>query len=420
MGRTVLLFVFAASIPITDLSRFYLGAGSVAELLVPALLVAAFVHVTTGPAVARRALLSPTTACVAVWLLFGTMSWLASGAEKGVEYVRIVEYALVYVAICVLATSSRASRGLVAGLTWGGVAAAALCFAHWILGAHHPLFQQWAGIEEGWYYTEDNFRVHGPFGNPLNTAMYLSTLVGLMYVRATDGPARQRWVRGGLTAFVLFASQLTGSKTSLMAPVVLLVLERRFKILAFVAVIGVAALLLGAFDTLILRIVVRETLVVSFMQRIYVLGSALAMIFSHPLLGVGPGLFPDHYAAFKHPNASLQLSSFTAENLVLQYAAEIGVIGAAALLAACVTAWRTPRSPNVVRASWLPGADRVGIRAVSVGLLIYGVVSTIQSSTSADLSMLLFALIGFQQGQRARAGRPSVLPRLAAPPALAA
>ena len=402
--RRYVLFAFAASIPFVDMSRFFLGGnGSVAEGLILPMMFAALVALSVGTTAARRALMSPTTLLVGLWLFLGVFSWLAFGAKHPVEVVRLVEYALVYATVAALVTGRRSTKALLWGLIVGAFVAALVCVVHRLVGSTNTFFQQWAGMEEGWYYAEDNFRVHGSFGNPLNTVTYLSATGALAYALMRGSVGVRKWVFAATAVGALVALLFTGSKSALLAPILIAALERRVKILLGLATLGVAAYFGGAFDTLIVRAGVGADFDGSVLQRLYVLGSGLRVIFDHPLLGVGVGNFGDAYLTYKHPKAALNASSFTTENLVLQTAAEMGILAAVAFVAVFARSYAVYARVEVFgpRAG-LTSIEVTLSRAASLALLMYAAISMIQSNGSADLNLLLFTFFGLQQGIRSR------------------
>ena len=83
------------------------------------------------------------------------------------------------------------------------------------------------------------------------------------------------------------------------------------------------------------------------LQRVLVYDSFLQMIADRPLLGVGPGAFAGVYeTSYRMPGSSNDPETFTAENVLLSTAAQLGVPAALVLLAALVLAatqgWRVP------------------------------------------------------------------------------
>lgn len=394
----IAVFIFAAAIPITDMSRYFIGFGSVSEFMIPVLVGLAFVSVISKTKRYDSILTSKITAGLFIWAAINIISWLAADTQEVNSLVRVLEYLCAYISIAVLCSGARSADYYIKGMVAGGLIAAGMCIVHWVMGPSYYFFQNWAGIDEGWYYSAHNFRVHGSFGNPLNTVMYLSVMVGIYYILAKH--SRNKWSYIIVVCLMIFALQLTGSKSSLIAPLVLLVLERRFKVIAIIVLISIAAYYLGAFDTLVMRMLMRESFDDSVMQRLYVLDSALKITLDNFLIGVGPGNFADAYVDYKNPRASLLLSSYTAENQILQYAAEIGVIGTGILVFAI---WKTFRF-GFMNNKMLSGVNfdqsHVNTHAVSIALVMYVSVTMIQSATSADLSMLLFSMIGFQEAQR--------------------
>lgn len=64
----------------------------------------------------------------------------------------------------------------------------------------------------------------------------------------------------------------------------------------------------------------------TFASRIYIWKATINIIKDHPLLGVGAGVYPYIYSGYRLPDSSEPAVSF-AHNIILQVAAEFGVIG---------------------------------------------------------------------------------------------
>ncbi|MEU5259539.1 O-antigen ligase family protein [Amycolatopsis sp. NPDC021455] len=103
--------------------------------------------------------------------------------------------------------------------------------------------------------------------------------------------------------------------------------------------------------------------------------AAARMLTAHPVLGVGPGGFREHYAAESH-DAEVDEQTPVAHNMYLEVAAELGLPGfalfAGVLVTAAVTSERTVRRAG-------PGPARTEAIAIQASLLAVVVTSTFLS-----------------------------------------
>ncbi|WP_410671567.1 O-antigen ligase family protein [Amycolatopsis sp. cmx-4-68] len=103
--------------------------------------------------------------------------------------------------------------------------------------------------------------------------------------------------------------------------------------------------------------------------------AAARMLTAHPVLGVGPGGFREHYAAESH-NAEVDEQTPVAHNMYLEVAAELGLPGFA-LFAGVVTTAAVASERTIRRAG--PGPPRTEAVAIQGSLLAVLVTSTFLS-----------------------------------------
>lgn len=161
---------------------------------------------------------------------------------------------------------------------------------------------------------------------------------------------------------------------------------------------------------------------------------ALSIFLRRPLLGVGIGNIALQPGA-PIISAAQNLHEMDAENLLLNVLAEMGVVGALAVLACLVAALRLAIAGLRAAESWLDRAWNAGALAALIGVLVYGLADPIV--VSGQVTGLLCALVGLagigareasaqrvvqptpQPAARAVAARPSwIAPRLTPGPPL--
>lgn len=255
---------------------------------------------------------------VAAVVLLGALAlFLFPGPGESARTFRLVvlEPALFYFLLTRLAVDR---WQLAAALVAGGMAASLLGFVQW-----------WAGstIE-----AEGVERIHGAYRSPNNLALYLDRVVPLAAAMAL---ARGRlWLAAAVT---LVAQALTfsigGWTATGLGLAVVLVLARRRRLLvglAALAVLGIVALaiwrpervtshLTGAADS-------------TSLLRVRLWGSALEMLWDHPLFGVGLDNFvyaynPARGGSYLDPAAWREPDLSHPHNLVLDWWLSLGVGG---------------------------------------------------------------------------------------------
>lgn len=403
--------LFAFSIPFTDVSRAFLGVGSIAEvLLLPMMVAAGLVFARPGELRVPRG----WVLCVVIMAL-SLLSTLWDGGEMHARSLknpfdafRMQEYCAAYLCVSILVVNDTRREWFMRGLVGGCLAAIVMAIWHWSVGPTSSIFDLWVPELASWA-SRDDFRVSGSFGNPLNLAAYMSALLGIAVMSVAQESRLARrvfWTMLTLAMAVILLT--TGSKIVLFVMFVAVAFARRPSIVVLVAVATtMMMMILDVSRVLVARLEDRDE---SVEGRWNAYGATLEMIGDHPLAGVGPGRFEERYdVMYRRWRASADPTTFTGENLFLEVTAELGVPCGA------VFALLVLRGVRVRRRADSPGIVSRNLERVKVGLACYLVVGMIQSAGSADISLLLFGLLGVQEAQRLVARREmSALPAIGA------
>lgn len=400
-----LLFVFAASLPLTDVIQSYVGTGSLAEALLLPLAAAAFYELLmTGPVWSSGVVLNVAFGAVVL------LSWIYGGGQEVLTALQVkwkpvghhAEYMVTFLVVAVLCRDHRARLALLRGLWVGCTIAVAIALAQWFLGSDARLFWRWGPDWAQLYADYGSFRIWGSFSNPLNLVTYLAPFLGLgvpFLFNARRGWTR--WYYGAMLLIIALVMVMSGSKTALLVLVLpTLVFLRAARPVTSVAVAlatGFLVWISGADTVLLERSQGPLTQLYSVTQRRHVIAAAFKMIRDYPLLGVGPDNFRDVYPLhYWTPIASSWQHAFTSENLFLQIAAEEGIIAFLLLglilargIAAGIIAMRT--RPLVAT------GDAIVTGAVALAIACYVVAAQTNAATGVATNLLLFALLGVQE-----------------------
>ncbi len=409
----LLVFLFAVSIPLTNVSRSFLGGtGSGAEVLLLGMAGVAVVAIMEDGLVVTR-----SVALMGSFVLLSLAAWFWHGAAHlGIAeqvrpdgVIRPLEYFTAYLAIFVLARDARARAALVVGLWTGCAVAVAFALVQWRLGPNAAWFWSWGPPWANLYGETGEFRVWGSMGNPLELVTYLAPFLGFAatLVRTQGGRAQRFYL--GMLGLLPIAMIVTGSKSALLvvgvALVVLLRSGRTWSLIPALVAVGVVAgvvWLSGATAVIQERAAGGILGSDSATQRGYVIRAALRVIADHPLLGVGPDNFSDVYAtSYWVRGASREESTFSPENILLMTAGEVGIPAAICLAGLTLhgigAGFRGRR--NEAPGLSLPGP------ALSVGIICYTLMGMIQPATPVATNLLLFSLLGLQEALRVGAPR---------------
>lgn len=219
------------------------------------------------------------------------------------------------------------------------------------------------------------YRAAGGFGWPNELAMFLAVSLPLAVyrLRAAVGVAGRVFALGmiGAAGGGLVATFSRGSWLAVvLAPGVLLLTGERRLVLRFWGVLLLGAVFAdvvtgGALSTRIL-----ETPEDPFVaQRLLLMGAGVLMFQSSPVVGVGPGGFPEALEAFGPQISGLFDFVGSAHNGYVHVGAEMGVIGLVAFLYLVGSTWRAllrgARAPIVATGD----GDGARARALRVALL---------------------------------------------------
>jgi O-antigen ligase len=260
----------------------------------------------------------------------------------------------------------------------GGVVASLYAVVEYGLG-RNPLLEIYRSEIDVRYFTSDvlgelAYRCFSVYGNPLEFATVMGMIFPFAAVRAaTAASVRERLAFGTVAAILALGVALTFSRGPMLALVVGCgltgIVYRQLRPWIVGAAVAAAAVLAAAWPFIGAGVSDRIGDVDNMTLRLKLWETALAIFADHPLRGVGFGNFPAYYLEAARENhigpfyefgAESVLKVRVAENAYLQLAAETGVIGMAAGLAAVVAMLglsirqarcaRDPRSRNLATA----------------------------------------------------------------------
>lgn len=244
-------------------------------------------------------------------------------------------------------------------------------------------------------------RLRSVYGSPNNVGLYLGRAAGPILAVIVIGPSPRRWVYLAAAALVAPAILLTYSKGAILLGVpaalatVLLFWRGRRALFALAAATAAAA---GA-AFIWLRGNPRFSGLLDFNQgtnffRTRIWQSALSMIRDHPILGVGPDNFLYAYRGrYILPDAWQDPNHSHPHNVLLDYAARLGLLGLAAAVGMQIGFWRTALAAyRRHRADPTLAALAVGLMASMVDFLAHGLVDA--SYFYVDLAYAFFLTLG--------------------------
>lgn len=246
-------------------------------------------------------------------------------------------------------------------------------------------------------------RLRSVYGSPNNVGLFLGRVLPIMVAIALLGRGRRRWLYGLGALPVALAILFSFSKGALLlgVPAALLVIG----MLAggrwlWAAVAAVAA---GGLATLpLLRTPRFQSLLdltsgTSFF-RLNVWQSALLMIRDHPILGVGLDNFLYQYRGrYMFPDAWAEPELSHPHNIVLDYAARLGLLGLAAGVWLQVAFWRVAWPLRRLNDS-LKRALAIGLMASMADFLAHGLVDA--AFFVPDLAYVFFLTLAVVQALR--------------------
>jgi len=226
-------------------------------------------------------------------------------------------------------------------------------------------------------------RLAGPIGEKNRYAQIMLMLVPLAVLQFSA--ERSRWLKVaalGCAALAAIATALTFSRGAALAAgiIVLAMVALRYirlsHLVAAVALIAVVLIAVPAYGARLSSLGELGSLLSdepagtgtdnSLLSRATENLTALRVFADHPILGVGPGQFPDYYRAYANEiGVSVRAADRQAHNLYLGIAAETGILGLTAFLGAvAVTLFQLARA----RARAL--ASRPDLAAMAAGFML--------------------------------------------------
>jgi len=251
---------------------------------------------------------------------------------------------------------------------------------------------------------EGQHRLRSVYGSPNNVGLFLGRVLPVMVAIALLGRGRRRWLYGLGAVPVGLAIVLSFSKGALVlgVPVALLVIgalaggQWLWAALAAIGAGGLAAI--PILRTPRFQSLLDLTGGTSFF-RVNVWHSAVLMVRDHPILGVGLDNFLYQYrgrymfpAAWAEPNLSHP------HNIVLDYAARLGLLGLAAGVWLQITFWREALPLRKLKDP-LHRALAIGLMASMADFLAHGLVDA--SYFVVDLAYVFFITLAAVQALRA-------------------
>lgn len=204
----------------------------------------------------------------------------------------------------------------------------------------YGLYQFAFGIEtadmkwvDGDAFPELRRRIFSTWENPNIFAGYLGEVIAMVFAFfMTEEDAARRWKYGGFLLVLALCLVLTYARGACFAVMLTLAgygaLKDR-RVLLGCAAVGALALFADPMlaDRLLSVFTKTDT---SSEMRLAIWESSVAMILDHPILGIGWGSFLKVYPEYDFYINDASAQIFHAHNMYLHYAAEIGIVGAAA------------------------------------------------------------------------------------------
>ena len=293
----------------------------------------------------------------------------------------------------------------------GGVVASLYAVVEYSLG-RNPLLEMYRSELDIRYYTSEvlgplAYRCFSVYGNPLEFATVMGMIFPFAAIRvAAAGRMREKLVYGAVACILALGIALTFSRGPMLALVtgcaIIGVIYRQMRPWLVGGALAALATLLVAWPLIGAGISDRINDVDNMTLRFKLWETAVAVFSDQPLRGIGIGNFPQYYleAVREHhigPFHEFGPSSITAirvaENAYLQLAAETGVVGFVAGVAAMtimlLLGVRLARGARDRRTSDLAVA-------IAVGMVIYAVNGMFITAYTHYFSTLL--IVGFLPG----------------------
>jgi putative inorganic carbon (hco3(-)) transporter len=307
----------------------------------------------------ERIVFTPTFVCMLVLLLIAVASSLTSTyADVALENVRtflfegVLLYFLVSNVIRTPAMLTRAMWALIAG-------GACLALVTILQAATNTTYTDYGGFakpDPSFLIGKSAARATGPLGDPNYFGQILIVAAAIGLVLTWRGrTALQRLLAGAATAVTAYAIALTYSRGTAVALLVLLIIMaamRYFRAWQVLAMVAAVAMLLVAVPSYADRVATLSNLTSantatgsdpaadeSAQGRSTELKAGVAAFADHPLLGVGPGVFPLHYREYAErvggylhdatpagPDKGLEAKR-EAHNILVAQAADTGLPG---------------------------------------------------------------------------------------------
>ncbi len=330
------------------------------------------------------------------------ISWaFTSQGNSILPLFRVFQYTMVYIVLRTFFADKDNTRYFFGGLYWGCIFTIILTFAHVILGPK-SVFSNWFMFRDS-FTLESYFRFYGPFDNPLNLTCYLVTLASLFMATYSRSPdPKEKTVNLSLILASLLALAATASRSSLFvfASLMLIILSNsKKKVFSFLGLAIVFFLifslksgiadLAGLLQNQNLSRVLAVMEDYSDKQRNMIWNASVNMFMDNPIFGVGLNKFGDYYSS-SYRLRSANPAGRTAENIFLETATEIGLVGLLFFVSIVIP----PIFKGFFEKKRTDG--RISAWHISIALSGFLMVGMIQSVRGFTLSLLLFSLIAAQ------------------------
>ena len=348
--------------------REYDAPASVAALIIVALAIPVAAETLNG----RRLHFGWPIGLVAVFMVSQLASTVTS-REVDVAFENFVPFLFEALLLCVLIVNAVRSVATLERVLWAlllaGACLGGLSVLQQVTGTYDRPYGGFAVVPiEFFRGVESQARLSGPLGDPNYYAQILVPIIPIGLIALRGGSRRLRLVAIGATLAVLGGLVLSYSRGGALALVLMLGLAMAFRYVKGSQVLVIA-----------LAVVVALAVVPDYRERVASIGSSLTgateekgsseaadqavrgragemaaaalVVADHPLLGVGPGVFPSYYQQYikrlgLEAHTSVRVgpdrgdeAKREAHNMFLSAAAEVGLAGLAVFLAILVTAF---------------------------------------------------------------------------------
>ena len=297
--------------------------------------------------------------------------------------------AMLYIAVVAFVDGRSALAGILAALTFVGLLVGGLALSQYASGG---------GGGVGFFSGTGALvtRVDAGFAQPNQLAGFLVLLVPFL-LAACILRAPGRWIAAAATVLAVLGIALTFSRSALIALVVIPLFFVRPRVSLLLAPVVAVLLVLGGPDVLKERFSTLSTDGSDIATRADFWRAGITIFSDHPLLGVGPGGFPDAYSQARLPGKEfLPATIFEppphAHNILINTGAEQGLLGVAALALLVVAAVRVARRARTGATRWAVAMGRAGL-AATTAFFVNNLFDVTMLETTGTIYLALMGLV---------------------------